>query len=617
MYAHIAFQVDDGVAHIRLSRPDRMNTLGMGPGSSRDEIARAMHTADGDASVGAILVTAAGEAFCAGGDLSGVADTETAYDEFLFLRNLDDFYTSLRQVRKPIVAAVNGLCLGAGMGLIAQCDLVVAGDDARFGLIEGRIGHPGATELVPVIGGAWAKFLILTGELIDARLAERIGLVLTVTPAAELTASAMALARRIAAVPRDSAILNKAAIDAITDAMGRQAGRITGRAYDVTTKAAAKLATAPDGRRFADILRTDGTTGLKKAREQQYTGSWLAESAGPQQRGATMTDTFTAMVIDDGDGKPEARLRQLSLADLPDHDTLVKVEYSSLNYKDGLAVSGKQKIARKTPLIAGADLAGTVVESRNPDWQPGTRVVVNGWGMSETESGGYTRYQRVSSDWLIRIPDVFSTEQAMAIGTAGYTSALCVDALTAWGLPTDEPVLVTGAAGGVGSVAVALLSALGVFVAASTGRASAHEYLSGLGASQSVDRDELLAPGRPLQKERWGAAIDTVGGQTLVNVLAQTRYGAAVAACGLAGGNDLPGATVLPHILRGVTLIGVDSVMAPAKKRQAAWDRLARDLKPEVLSVITTVEPLSNLPALADSILAGQIRGRVVIDVLR
>jgi enoyl-CoA hydratase/carnithine racemase len=275
MYGHITVEIDDGVAHIRLSRPERMNTLGVGPGSSRDEIADAMRAADKDDSVGCILLTAQGPAFCAGGDLTGAEPTETAYDEFRFVRRIDEFYAALRQVGKPIVAGVNGLCLGAGMGLVAQCDLVVAGDDARFGLIEGRIGHPGATELVPIIGGAWAKFLILTGELIDAPLAERIGLVLTVIPAAELEARVTALARRIAAVPREAAILNKAAVEAVTDAMGRQAGRLAGRAYDVTTKGSAKLATAPDGRRFEDIVREEGIAGLKKARDSQFTGSWL------------------------------------------------------------------------------------------------------------------------------------------------------------------------------------------------------------------------------------------------------------------------------------------------------------------------------------------------------
>jgi acrylyl-CoA reductase (NADPH) len=635
VYSHITLDFSDGVAHIRLNRPELMNALGMGRGSSRDEIADAMHTADKDSSSGCILLSAVGPNFCAGGNLSGAPESVTPYDNYSFVRQLDDFYTSVRQVRKPIVAAVNGLCLGAGMGLIAQCDLVIAADDARFGLIEGRIGHPGATELVPIIGGAWAKFLILTGELLDARRAERIGLVLSVVANDELQERTTELAHRIAAVPREAAIMNKAAVDAIGDAMGRLAGRLAGRAYDVTTKAHAQWATAPDGRRFADIIRQEGMAGLKRARNAQFSGSWLpAESLRqletadrPGQTsitanttppiGTAMNEPFTALVIDDVDGKPVAGFRELTQADLPDHDTLVQVEFSSLNYKDGLAVSGRQKIARRTPLVGGADLAGTVVESRNPRWAPGTRVVVNGWGMSETESGGYTRYQRVRSEWLVRIPDGLSTEQAMAIGTAGYTSALCVDSLASRGSVGDGPVLVTGAAGGVGSVAVALLAAAGVTVAASTGRASTHDYLTALGASEIIDREELLSPGRPLQKERWASAIDSVGGQTLVNVISQIRYGGAVAACGLAGGDDMPGATVLPFILRGVSLIGVDSVMAPAARREAAWERLAKELRPEVLASITTVEPMSKLPELANEILAGQIRGRVVIDVTR
>jgi len=328
------------------------------------------------------------------------------------------------------------------------------------------------------------------------------------------------------------------------------------------------------------------------------------------------SEPFTALIVDETDGKRVCEFRQLGVEDLPDYDTLVEVEYSSLNYKDGLNVSGAQKIARRTPLIAGADLAGIVVESSDPArWKAGTKVVVNGWGMSETESGGYTRYQRVRSEWLVEIPEPFTTRDAMAIGTAGYTSALCVDALEAWGALGDGEVLVTGAAGGVGSVAVALLAAAGVPVAASTGRPSTHDFLIGLGAGTIVDRNELLEPGRPLQKERWAGVIDTVGGVTLVNALSQIMYGGAAAACGLASGNDLPGATVLPHILRGVALLGVDSVMASQAKRKAAWDRLARDLAPDVLASLSRVEPMSALPTLAPQILQGQIRGRVVIDV--
>jgi len=328
-----------------------------------------------------------------------------------------------------------------------------------------------------------------------------------------------------------------------------------------------------------------------------------------------MADTFPAVVIEDADGKQKAALKQLSLADLPDNDVLVKVEYSSLNYKDGLALLGK-KIARRLPMIAGIDLAGTVVESRSGEWQAGDRVVVNGWGMSETQQGGYSRYQRVRADWLVRLPDAFSTLQAMAIGTAGYTAALCVDALDDWGTDKDGEVLVTGAAGGVGSVAIALLTKAGYRVTASTGRPATHDYLGKLGATAFVDRAELQENGGALQKERWAGAVDTVGSTTLVNVLAQTVYGGAVAACGLAGGADLP-ATVMPHILRGVALLGVDSVMAPMAKRVRAWERLARDLDPALLDTMTDVQPMSGVIGLAGDIIAGKTRGRVVIDISR
>jgi putative YhdH/YhfP family quinone oxidoreductase len=331
-----------------------------------------------------------------------------------------------------------------------------------------------------------------------------------------------------------------------------------------------------------------------------------------------MTASFTAVVVEELDGKARTVFKALTLADLPDLDVLVEVACSALNYKDGLALSGnRNKVARRLPMVGGIDLAGTVRESRSPLWKAGDRVVLNGFGLSESQWGGYTRFQRVKAEWLLRLPEAFSFEQAMAIGTAGYTAALCVDTLADWGVqPADGDVLVTGAAGGVGSVAVALLAKAGYRVVASTGRAETHDYLRGLGAAELIDRAGLQQKGGPLQKERWAAAVDSVGSATLVNVLAQTRYGGAVAACGLAGGMDL-NASVLPHILRGVALLGVDSVMAPMARRERAWQRLARDLAPATLSALSRVEPMSNLPALADAILAGQIRGRVVIDVSR
>lgn len=329
-----------------------------------------------------------------------------------------------------------------------------------------------------------------------------------------------------------------------------------------------------------------------------------------------MTDPFRALMIVDQDGKPKAEFRELTVADLPDYDVLVEIAYSTLNYKDGLAVAGKGRIARRLPMVAGIDMAGTVVESRSPDFKPGDKVVANGWGMSETEWGAYSLYQKVKPEWLIRLPDAFDFEQAMAIGTAGYTAALCVDALEDWGRISakDLPVLVTGAAGGVGSTAISLLSAKGYDVTASTGRPETHDYLKSLGATGFIDRASLAEKGKPLDKERWSGAVDTVGSTTLANVLAQTAYGGAVAACGLAGGMDLPG-TVAPHILRAVTLIGVDSVMAPLAKRERAWKTLADHLDKAHLQTIARVEPLSDLPKLAEEIVAGKIRGRVVIDV--
>ena len=330
-----------------------------------------------------------------------------------------------------------------------------------------------------------------------------------------------------------------------------------------------------------------------------------------------MNERFKAVMIEETDSGATSSVKEIGLEDLPDRDVLVEVAYSSLNYKDGLALSGnKSKVARTLPMVGGIDLAGTVVESRSADWRAGDKVIVNGWGMSESHWGGYARYQRVDPGWIVPLPEAFTFEQAMAIGTAGYTAALCVDALEDWGAISVEAgdVLVTGAAGGVGSVAIALLSARGYSVTASTGRADTHPYLKRLGATGLIDRESLSAGGRPLQKERWSGAVDSVGSTTLVNVLAQTNYGAAVTACGLAGGADLPG-TVLPHILRGVALIGVDSVMAPLSKRKSAWARLARDLRPELLAEMTRVEPMSKVTQLAGEILAGRVQGRVVIDV--
>lgn len=326
-----------------------------------------------------------------------------------------------------------------------------------------------------------------------------------------------------------------------------------------------------------------------------------------------MTD-FPAILVDkDQDGRQHASLTRLTLADLPDGDVTVAVDYSTLNYKDGLLLTGAIPLIQRFPMVPGIDLAGTVVESRDPRWRPGDRVIANGWGLGERHWGGYAGMARVSGDWLVPCPASLTTRQAMAIGTAGYAAMLCVLALERQGVrPGDGEVLVTGASGGVGSVAIALLSRLGHRVVASTGRPAEAAYLRGLGAGEIIDRATLSSPGAPMQAERWAAAIDTAGSHTLANICASLRYGGVVAATGIAQGVDLP-ASMLPLVLRNVTLCGVDSVMAPAALRRQAWERLSTDLEPGQLDRMVTETGLADLPALAPDILSGRIKGRVVV----
>ncbi|ACE99787.1 quinone oxidoreductase, YhdH/YhfP family [Rhodopseudomonas palustris TIE-1] len=325
--------------------------------------------------------------------------------------------------------------------------------------------------------------------------------------------------------------------------------------------------------------------------------------------------TFKAIRIDKAEKGTVAALTQFDEAELMDGDVTVAVEWSTLNYKDGLAVTGKAPVVRRFPMIAGIDFAGTVLESSHPDWKAGDKVVCNGWGMGETHLGAYAEKARVKGDWLVRLPQSLSARDAMAIGTAGYTAMLSVLALEKHGLtPKDGPVVVAGAAGGVGSVAIALLSKLGYHVIASTGRASEEAYLRQLGAAEIIDRNELSGPAKPLAKERWAGGIDSVGSTTLANLLSMTKYRGAIAACGLAAGMDLP-SSVAPFILRGVCLYGIDSVMCPLSERKRAWERLASDLDPAKLAEITQEIGLDQVIDAGAKVLAGQVRGRIVVKI--
>jgi acrylyl-CoA reductase (NADPH) len=326
--------------------------------------------------------------------------------------------------------------------------------------------------------------------------------------------------------------------------------------------------------------------------------------------------TFKAIRIDKADKGTTAALTQFDEADLMEGDVTVRVEWSTVNYKDGLAVTGKAPVVRRFPMIAGIDFAGTVEQSTHPQWKAGDKVICNGWGQGETHLGAYAEKARVKGDWLVRLPAGMSARDAMAIGTAGYTAMLAVLALERHGLtPASSAVVVTGAAGGVGSVAIAVLSKLGYHVIASTGRMSEAEYLKNLGATEVIDRNELTAPAKPLARERWAGGVDSVGTTTLANLLSMTTYGGAIAACGLAGGMDLP-TSVAPFILRGVCLLGIESVMCPIELRKIAWNRLVSDLDAGKLAEITHEIGLDQVIDTGAKILAGQVRGRIVVKIV-
>jgi len=331
-----------------------------------------------------------------------------------------------------------------------------------------------------------------------------------------------------------------------------------------------------------------------------------------------MPDTFKAVLVSrDEDKNQSVAVTELSDADLMEGDVTVAVEATTVNYKDGLAITGNAPVVRRFPMVPGIDFAGTVIASTNPDWKEGDKVILNGWGVGETHYGAYAGHARVKGEWLVPLPGGLTTRQAMAIGTAGYTAMLCVMALERHGLrPHDGDILVTGANGGVGTIAISLLSKLGFRVVASTGRVAEADFLKHLGAAEVIDRAELSSPGKPLGKERWAGVVDSVGSHTLANACATTRYRGAVAACGLAQGMDFPG-SVAPFILRGVTLYGIDSVMAPKPVRREAWMRLARDLDRPKLDALMREITLGEAIQAAGEILEGRIRGRLVVDVSR
>jgi acrylyl-CoA reductase (NADPH) len=356
-----------------------------------------------------------------------------------------------------------------------------------------------------------------------------------------------------------------------------------------------------------------GVRVLDTAARQQADGRQVATAGN--HLGSARVSTFKAIVISKTEAGQTARLTDFDESDLMEGDVTIRVEWSTLNYKDGLALTGKSPVVRRFPMIAGIDLCGTVEASTHAGWKAGDKVVLNGWGLGETHLGAFAQKARVKGDWLVRLPQGMTAREAMAIGTAGYTAMLAVMALERAGVvPARGPVIVTGAAGGVGSVAIALLAKLGYSVTASTGRPDEAGYLKGLGAAEIIERKELTGPARPIAKERWAGGVDAVGSTTLANVLSMTRYGGAVAACGLAGGMDLP-TSVAPFILRAVSLLGIDSVMCPLPLRQEAWRRLAGDLDRAKIAAMTSEIGLGEVIEAGARIIAGKVRGRIVVNI--
>jgi acrylyl-CoA reductase (NADPH) len=329
-----------------------------------------------------------------------------------------------------------------------------------------------------------------------------------------------------------------------------------------------------------------------------------------------MSDSFKAILVTRGEDKVQSvAVTEMTDAELMDGDVTVRIEATTVNYKDGLAITGKAPVVRRFPLVPGIDFAGSVIASDHPDWRPGDKVILNGWGTGETHHGAFAEKSRVKGDWLVPLPEGMTAHDAMAIGTAGYTAMLSVMALERHDITPDRgPVIVTGAAGGVGSVAISILSKLGYHVIASTGRVAESDYLKQLGAAEIIDRGELAGPVKPLAKERWAGGVDAVGSTTLANVLSMTSYGGAIAACGLAQGMDLP-ANVAPFILRGVSLLGIDSVMAPKPLRLEAWRRIATDLDHAKLATLTTIIGFDDILQAGRDIVDGKVRGRLVVDM--
>ncbi|QVN04042.1 acryloyl-CoA reductase [Pseudomonas rhodesiae] len=614
-FTTLSYEVDGGIAHLMLDRPERLNALGK---IALVEINAAMDLAEEDPSVKAIIISGKGKAFSSGFDLkeqmASRPEGAAAWREIL----ARDFSTTMRfwDCPKPTIAAVHGSCLAGAFEIALACDITIASEDATFGEPELKFGAGIVTMLLPwMIGPKQAKEIILCGiDDIPAEEARRLGIVNRVVPIGKHLEEAIKVARTIAVIDPNLMKSTKAAINLSVEAMGMK-GALQ-QALDIDHAIESKG--SPDKRAFMDIAREGGLKAALAWRDQRFHDpqNSLLRSSSPVDSLGTANETFQAMVLRKDSEGFTANLEQLAFSDLPDEDTLVQLEYSTLNYKDALAITGSGPIVKTWPLVPGIDFAGTVVETSHPRLKPGQRVVLTGWGVGEKHWGGHSQYQRVKGDWLVPLPDNLSTKQAMMFGTAGLTAMLCVNALRDAGVkPESGPILVTGAAGGVGSVAIAILTHLGYSATALINTPEKNDYVRSLGAVEVIDNANWADERKALESQCWAGAIDAIGSGVLARVLSQMNYGGVVAACGLAGGSDLP-TSVMPFILRGVRLIGIDSVSINYETRLKAWADAVESMPTQLLNMISAkVVPLQNLKTSAEEMLAGKLAGRIVIDV--
>ncbi len=606
-FGPVLYRRNGPVAEIVLNLPAKLNSI---TAEMAVGLQAAMDQAEADPGVRSILLCGAGRAFSAGFDL-GTMEADPSLEDMTAMLQMDfDVIMRFWNSPKPTLSAVHGYVLGGGFELAMACDMTIAAEDAMFGEPEPKFGSGIVALLLPwLTGPKQAKEMLLFGnDRVTADRALQMGLVNSVVPQSELLDVARDTARRAAVLDGLAVRMTKDAINKSYGRMGLEGALREALAIDIQIE----TSETEESRTFKEILATKGVKAAIAWREVRF-AALDATSAETEEKNKM---SYTALVVDKSEDGVTQTIQTLENDTLPKGDVTVAVEYSSVNYKDGLCLSATGGLVRKFPHVPGIDYAGTVEHSADPRYMPGDKVVLTGWRVGENHWGGYATRTRIAADKLVPLPQGLSTAQAMMVGTAGLTSMLAVMALERNGLTPDQgEVLVTGASGGVGSVAVAILAKLGYQVAAVTGSEANSAFLTDLGASRIVLREELSETvKRPLETETWAGCIDAVGGSMLARILGQMKYGSSVAAIGLTGGADLP-ASVVPFLLRGVTLKGIDSVMQPFEDRQKAWARIATDLPIAKLEELSTSIKLEDVADAGARILKGDIKGRTIVEL--